>query len=464
MSATKAMPVRADTPTDPLEEVGRDFGIPTIGQAPWGTHVCQFFSTKHDLLETLVPYIRAGLDDNEMCIWRTYAPLETDEAAEALSHQVPDMERRIATGQLKIMSATTWYPAGAFDSTKILSTVLPRLNDALANGFSGMRVNGSMAWLEDRDWDAFMDYEAGLNRILVGQRILGICTYSIDKCDAGHLIDVLMRHRYALVRHEDWTLIEPSESKQATAMIARMNRALAERTGELQAALTDLRGFSRWVSHDLRSPLQSVTSFAEMLTEACQDRLDDDEQHMLERIRHHAARMDRLITDILAYSMAQQSALRPERLDMAALVRETWEALTDAAQGRRASLRLGALPQAYADRAMICQVLQNLLGNAMKFTRKKTDGLVEVDAATDGNQVVYRVRDNGDGFDMANAQSLFGAFQRLHSKKQFEGTGLGLTIVKQIVARHGGRVWAEGTPGVGATFSFTLPSEPPKPA
>lgn len=436
-------------------KVGRAYPIPAIGEAPWGTHLCQFHLTKQDLLDILVPYFHAGLENNEACYWRTYAPLEVDDAIEAMTREMDDFEQRIDSGQMKIMSGTMWYgPAGTFEKDRVLSTVIPRVSTALADGYSGMRVTGNMAWLEDRDWDAFMDYEEGLNRVMAGRPIIGLCTYSLAKCDAAHMIDVLMRHQFALVKHAEWTLIEPSERKRATEVVERMNTALTERTAELQAALANLRGFSRWVSHDLRAPLRSITSFGTMLADSSEDVLSDRQRHMLDRIRKNADRMDRLITDILAYSMAQRTELKAGQLDMMALAREVCDGLAD--QAGQVRLRVGELPDAYGDAAMISQVLANLVGNAVKFTRNTPDGLVEIEATRAGEETIYLVRDNGAGFDMAEAGKLFGAFERLHSGGEFEGTGLGLAIVKEIITRHGGRVWAEGSPGSGATFFFAL--------
>jgi signal transduction histidine kinase len=440
------------------DDIGRDLAIPAIGEAPWGTHFCQFYGTRQDLLDTLVPYFRAGLESNEMCVWVTSAPLGVDEAAEALSREVADLERRVACGQMSIRPYQAWYgDAQDVDPERYLSLWDSGITTALAQGYAGMRASGNASWLQARHWRTLMDYESAVGSGFVDRRLIALCTYPLDMCDASKMIDVLMRHQFALIKHGEWTLIEPSEQKRATAAVERMNQALIERTAELHAALAELRGFTRWVTQDLRTPLRWITSFGEWLTESCERKLDDDERHLLARVRRGADRIGALIGDIQAYSTAQQDTLHLQRLGLGGLAREAWAKLDVAVDGRRVDLEIRPLPPAYGDRVMAKQVLVNLLGNAVKFTAKNPDPHVEIGALTMNEECVYYVRDNGIGFDPAHADRLFDPFERLHYEPEYRGSGLGLTTVKQIITRHGGRVWADGTPGGGATFYFTLP-------
>jgi signal transduction histidine kinase len=448
----------AEAPPE-AEDVGRNLAIPAIGKAPWGTHFCQFFGTKQDLLDILVPYFQAGLESNEVCLWATAEPLGADEAAEALSRRVVDFERRVAQGQISIMWYEAWYGnSHPIDAERYLKPILPSIRNAMAQGYAGTRTSGNVSWVEGGDWNPFMAYEAALNPVLSNQQTLVVCTYPLAMCDSLKMIDVLMRHRFALIKHGDWTLIEPSEQKMATAAVERMNQALTARTAELRAALADLRGFGRWVTHDLRAPLRSVRGFSDLLAETVVSKMDDDERHLFERIRASTDRMDTLITDILAYSTAQQNALHPESLNLETLTQEVWETLAGTLYDHRVKLRISRMPRTYGDRVTLTQVLANLLGNSIKFTAKTPDPHVEVGARTVDGECVYYVHDNGEGFDPTQADKIFGAFERLHGRGEYEGTGLGLTVVKQIITRHGGRVWAEGAPGAGATFNFTLPT------
>lgn len=174
-------------------------------------------------------------------------------------------------------------------------------------------------------------------------------------------------------------------------------------------------------------------------------------------VRENTVRMGRLIDDILAFSRTGRAEMSVADIDMTQLVREVVEELGPASAGREVALRIGEPPPARGDRTMIRQVLVNLIGNALKFTRDRSPASIEIDGVTEGDRSVYRVKDNGAGFDMRYAEKLFGVFHRLHRVDEFDGTGIGLAIVKRIVERHGGRVWGEGQVGAGATFHFELP-------
>jgi PAS domain S-box-containing protein len=229
------------------------------------------------------------------------------------------------------------------------------------------------------------------------------------------------------------------------------------RTAELETAYEELEGFSYSVSHDLRTPLRAIDGFSRVLVEEHRDQLDEEGRRLLGVIRQGTARMSQLIDDMLAFSRMGRVEMSIVDIDMAALARDVHQELVAAAPGREVRLDIRALPPARGDKAMLRQVLANLLGNAFKFTRSRAPALIEIGGATEGGQHRYHVKDNGVGFDMQYADKLFGVFQRLHAAKEFEGTGIGLALVKRIVARHGGRVWAEGRPGEGATFHFALP-------
>jgi light-regulated signal transduction histidine kinase (bacteriophytochrome) len=239
------------------------------------------------------------------------------------------------------------------------------------------------------------------------------------------------------------------------------NAALQDRergyVAELEAANKDLEAFSCSVSHDLRAPLRAIAGFCDMyLTDYCQD-VPPAGRKLLDRVVDGAARMDRLIEDLLSFCRYSRQPLLKGPVKLDVIARKVVEELQLREAGRAVEWRLGALPECNGDASLLQQVLTNLLSNAFKFTRQRNPAIIETGCSVvDGESVLF-VRDNGAGFDMRYVGKLFGVFQRLHSANDFEGTGVGLSIVQRIIQRHGGRIWAQSEPDRGATFYFTLP-------
>jgi signal transduction histidine kinase len=248
--------------------------------------------------------------------------------------------------------------------------------------------------------------------------------------------------------------------EQADREAQRAQTALLETRRQAQAAETankELEAFSYSVSHDLRAPLRGIAGFSQALVEDEAERLSPAGIKHLERIRAGAQRMGELIDDLLRLSRVSRADFRRERLDLSALVTLVAGELRKAHPDRVVTVTVQPNVIAAADPRLVRILLENLLGNAWKFTSKAKAATIEFSTRDDDGERVYVVRDNGAGFDMQYADKLFGAFQRLHSDKEFPGTGIGLATVQRVVARHGGRIWATAAVGEGATFQFTLP-------
>jgi two-component system, sensor histidine kinase and response regulator len=227
---------------------------------------------------------------------------------------------------------------------------------------------------------------------------------------------------------------------------------------QLESANTELQAFSYSVSHDLRAPLNHITSFAELLQERASSHLDDKDRKYVTKILESAARMGRLINDLLEFSRMGRTEMQREQVNMDSLVKDVLEQLHPEVEGRHISWSISPLPEVQGDRAMLRQVWANLIANAIKYTGPREHVKIDIGCRTDErHETVIFIRDNGVGFDMQYVSKLFGVFQRLHSVTQFEGTGIGLANVRRIIARHGGRTWAEGVIHEGATFYFSLP-------
>ena len=228
MKSSHAKRLRGDSPNaDPVEE-RRDSGIPVLNEMSWGTHICLFYETQLDLLETNATYFEAGLQANEFCIWAVSDPVDFESAKEALRRSIPDIDGRLKSGQIELISGTDWYlPGGEFNLQRITGGWSEKLRTALAKGFAGIRVSGNAFWIETSHWKDFCEYEHELDQSLEGQKMIALCTYSLSKSRTVDLLDVARVHQFTLARRNGaWEFLETPELKHAKREIRKLNGAL----------------------------------------------------------------------------------------------------------------------------------------------------------------------------------------------------------------------------------------------
>ena len=455
--------------------------LPTLSH---GDHCCLLFSSSEDQVKTTAPFLGYGLERDERCIY--VGDEDSIEALRAgLRNEGINVDVEMQRNRLVLSSNHDYLEKGRFETGKMLGFLQQAYDAALADGFSALRAAGDISWEigPDRDFKDVVYYETLLDVFFLGKRMVGMCQYHRERCPPDVLAGILNTHRIAAINQDvcrnlhyvppeilleknpgnrqekrvEWMTAQIMRAQKAEAEIARINAELEQRviarTAELQAAYRDMEAFSYSISHDLRAPLRGIIGFAAALSEDAGAKLGAEEQRLLTRISHNAERMRQLIDDLLGFARVTRAAVEKTHIDMTALAQGVADEL------QLAYVSVSELPPAEGSAALLRQVFVNLLANAAKFTRKCEKPAIDVgaDVATDGTPYYY-VRDNGAGFDMTYAAKLFKVFQRLHRAEDFEGTGIGLAIVQKIIAKHGGRVWAEGAPDKGATFYFTLPA------
>lgn len=256
----------------------RKTGIEAVGDVPWGTHFCQFYQTDRDLLDVLVPYFKEGLDNNEFCMWVTSEPLSVSAAKEALSRAVGNFDNFLKKGQIEIINYTDWYvQGGKFDSDRVLAGWVEKEKTARTKGFDGLRLTGNTFWLEKKDWKDFTDYEEEVNRVIGDHQMIALCTYSLDRCSASEVMDVMSNHEFALIRRKKrWDIIGNAEHKS-------MVEALKEAAWRFRVMADFTYDWEYW--HGSRGNMIYTTPSCERITGYSADEFVYDPK-LIERIVH----------------------------------------------------------------------------------------------------------------------------------------------------------------------------------
>jgi C4-dicarboxylate-specific signal transduction histidine kinase len=463
----------------------RKSGIDVLGDMPWGTHFCLFYETREDILETLVPYCKAGLEAQEFCLWVVAEPISVDEAEHALQRAVPDLDRYLADHSIEIVSARDWYlDGGTFDLNRVLGGWNEKLTSALARGYAGVRVTGDTAWLEKKDWKDFCEYEAALNESIANQRLAVLCTYPLAACGASEILDVVRNHQFATAkRHGTWDVLETPALKQAKAEIKRLNEELEERVvertrelmtvneelrmAELELAhvtrVTTLGEVTASVAHELNQPLAAIVNNANACLGVLPGGPDEvgELRDALADIVSDAERASAIIERVRGLAKRSSPEKVPLRLNEVVEAVVALAATESMARGVAICTHIAAdLPAVLGDRVQLQQVLLNLVVNGMDAMSvvAERERVLHIggrsDRQDDSAAAEISVRDCGIGFEVGQMERLFEPFYTTKA----DGMGMGLAISRSIIAAHGGRLWAEANPDSGATLFFTLPA------
>ena len=485
--------------TQPVDTELRKTGIGVVGDVPWGTHFFMFYETKQDLLDTLVPYFKAGLETGELCLWAVSEPLTAEEAMSALRKAVPEFERYVADRSIEIVPGQQcYYHGGDLDLQWAIRNWTEKTNSALTRGYAGLRISGSTAWLERKDWKAFCDYESEVNHSIGNWRITALCTYPLAGSTAAEILDVTRTHQFAIARRNNgWEVVETSELKQAKSAIKRLNDELElrvrDRTRQLQAVneemrkemierqraeealqeaqaelgrvtrALDLGELAATIAHEVNQPLTAIVTNANF----CLRRLEgvtpnlDEFRAAVTEIVNDGTRASAVISRIRGLLM--KGASRRAELDINRVIQDVGILLRNEFTRSRVFLRtdLAAdLPPVAGDQVQLQQVLINLVMNALEAMRTSTarPGKLLIRSAKSTDGVLVQVQDSGPGIEPGLANRIFEPFFTTKA----EGIGMGLSISHSIIESHGGRLSIVPV-SQGALLQFTLPVIPTMP-
>ena len=475
----------------------RKTGISVVGDMPWGTHFCQFFETKEDLLDILIPYFKTGLQNNEFCMWIVADPLNEEEARNALRQAVPEVDRYLAAGRIEIVSHTSlfhssdqepssagrieivphteWYlKEGVFDLKRVIGDWDEKLAEALARGFDGMRVNGNTAWLTKENWKVFSQYENKLNEMIANQRIIVLCSYPLATSGATEILDVAHTHHFTIARRKgDWQVLETPELKQAKAEIKRLNEELeqrvVERTRELATANEGLRREiieRKRVEEELRNSREQLRNLAAYL----QSVREEERTRIARELHDEIGQALTAIKLALERSIHEQPATTRDNLTQALVVaNELIGRVRDLSLELRPAMLddFGLLPalewhfERYISQVDIkvdfkhaglegrrfqpevetaaYRIVQEALTNVARHA--KVDR-VEVGVEADENMLRILVKDLGKGFDISSLPAT--------------RTG-GLSGMRERAIMLGGRLVLDSAPGAGTLLTIELP-------
>lgn len=423
------------------QEVSRDMGIDVLGKMPWGIHVCLFYETKEDLIEVLVPYFKAGLQNNEFCIWVTCDPLDAEEVEKVMKKAVPRFDLYLKNGQIEIISHSDWYlKEGTFEMTRVLEQWIYKLNKALTNGYAGIRVTGNMAWLNKQTWRDFAEYEHAINEMISRYRMLAICTYQLNKCSTSEIIDVANNHQLGLVRQDGkWTLTKNAERKRAEQRSREYQDQLKSLASEL--TLTEERERHR-IASELHDHVSEFLVSSKIKLDALRQSISGRElSKALDDICNYLSKA-LMETKLLA------SDLSSPVLYLLGFEKAAAEWLSEEI-GKKHRIETefedDGQPKPLNDdiQVLLFRFLRELLTNVVTHAKAKK---IKVALRKVSSQIQVCVEDNGIGFNPVETLSMLGKSDKI-----------GLFGIKEELQHIGGHLEIESAPGCGCKVTIFTP-------
>lgn len=423
------------------EQLSRDMGIDLLGKMPWGTHLCLFYETKDDLIDILVPYFKAGLENNEFCMWITCDPLSQQQAKRAMEKAVPGFDEYLVKGQIEILAHSDWYlEQGAFDALRVFEQWMDKLNKALTDGYAGIRVSGNTAWLDERTWPNFIEYEHALNETINKYRMLVVCAYRRDGCRATKLIDSVNNHQLALIKEDGrWTLAKNAERKRADLKFLEYQLQLKSLASEL--ALTE-EYERRRIASELDSRVsQSLAASKSKLDMLSRSIAGEELRNVLSEISRSLGKM---ITDTASLSSDLSSPLLYDLGLEAAVAQWLYDEIEKKCGIKIEFTDDGEIKPLDDDvRILVFRNVRELLSNVAKHSRA-TKVRVSIDRV--GRRIRIAVEDDGVGFDPVKVASQAAA------RSEF-----GLFGIQTKLAHLGGHLEIKSAPGCGCKVTIIAP-------
>ncbi len=423
------------------EQLSRDMGNELLGRMPWGTHICLFYETKEDLIEVLVPYFKAGLKNNEFCMWITCETFNQNQAENAMKKAVPNFDWYLEKGQIEILAHRNWYlDEGRFDAQRVLDRAVEKLNRALTNGYAGIRVAGDTAWLQKGTWRNFADYEHMVNESIGKYQMLAICTYRLDKCKAPEIIDVVNNHQLGLIRQDgQWTLTKNAEHKRAEEKFLEYQAQLKSLVSEL--SLTDGHERHR-IASELNDRISQSLAASKLKLEMLRQSVTGKE--LRKALNEICGSLGGMITDTtslasdLSYPVLYELGFE---IAVAGLLSEEIEKKHGI---KTEFIDDGQIKPLDDDvRLLMFHNVQELLNNIAKHSQA-TKVIASIDRAGTGIRVT--IEDDGVGFDPAEAMS------QAVARSKF-----GLFGIRTKLAHLGGHLEIESAPGCGCKVTIIAP-------